>query len=71
MSQWIKCSERMPEIGELNWRTGFLLLVTCEIGVIPAYYGFVSINGDNIMASWRVLNTEMGAEITLKLMNMA
>ncbi|WP_425323325.1 DUF551 domain-containing protein [Escherichia coli] len=37
----------MPEIGELNWRTGFPLLVTCEIGVIPAYYGFVSINGDN------------------------
>lgn len=44
---WISCSERMPEIGELNWRTGFPLLVTCEIGVIPAYYGFVSINGDN------------------------
>lgn len=43
---WISCSERMPEIGELNWRTGFPLLVTCEIGVIPAYYGFVSINGD-------------------------
>lgn len=46
MSKWIKCSERMPEIGELNWRTGFPLLVTCEIGVIPAYYCFVSINGD-------------------------
>lgn len=46
MSQWIKCNERMPEIGELNWRTGFPLLVTCEIGVIPAYYGFVSVNGD-------------------------
>ncbi|WP_404854679.1 DUF551 domain-containing protein [Escherichia coli] len=44
---WISCSEKMPEIGELNWRTGFPLLVTCEIGVIPAYYGFVSINGDN------------------------
>jgi hypothetical protein len=42
---WISCSERMPEIGELNWRTGFPLLVTCEIGVIPAYYGFVSVNG--------------------------
>ncbi|MBA2002829.1 DUF551 domain-containing protein [Escherichia coli] len=42
---WISCSEQMPEIGELNWRTGFPLLVTCEIGVIPAYYGFVSVNG--------------------------
>lgn len=43
---WISCSERMPVIGELNWRTSFPLLITCEIGVIPAYYGFVSINGD-------------------------
>lgn len=43
---WISCSERMPIIGELNWRTSFPLLITCEIGVIPAYYGFVSVNGD-------------------------
>lgn len=43
---WISCSEPMPVIGELNWRTSFPLLVTCEIGVIPAYYGFVSVNGD-------------------------
>lgn len=43
---WISCSEQMPEIGELNWRTSFPLLITCEIGVIPAYYGFVSVNGD-------------------------
>lgn len=43
---WISCSERMPVIGELNWRTSFPLLVTCEIGVMPAYYGFVSVNGD-------------------------
>ncbi|EMA4395077.1 DUF551 domain-containing protein [Escherichia coli] len=43
---WISCSERMPVIGELNWRTSFPLLVTCEIGVISAYYGFVSVNGD-------------------------
>ncbi|MDI4461651.1 DUF551 domain-containing protein [Escherichia coli] len=43
---WISCSERMPVIGELNWRTSFPLLVMCEIGVIPAYYGFVSVNGD-------------------------
>lgn len=43
---WISCSERMPVIGELNWRTSFPLLVTCEIGVIPAYYGFVSVNGN-------------------------
>nr|WP_074459629.1 DUF551 domain-containing protein [Escherichia coli] len=42
---WISCSELMPVIGELNWRTGFPLLITCEIGVIPAYYGFVSVNG--------------------------
>ncbi|CAI6214478.1 DUF551 domain-containing protein [Escherichia coli] len=42
---WISCSERMPVIGELNWRTSFPLLVTCEIGVIPAYYGF-DVNGD-------------------------
>ncbi|EMV2314372.1 ead/Ea22-like family protein [Escherichia coli] len=43
---WISCSDRMPVIGELNWRTGFPLLITCEIGVIPAYHGFVSVNGD-------------------------
>ncbi|HAV9671579.1 TPA: DUF550 domain-containing protein [Escherichia coli] len=43
---WISCIERMPVIGELNWRTSFPLLVTCEIGVMPAYYGFVSVNGD-------------------------
>ena len=43
---WISCSDRMPVIGELNWRTSFPLLITCEIGVIPAYYGFLSVNGD-------------------------
>ncbi|EDI7198379.1 hypothetical protein AHY74_04300 [Salmonella enterica subsp. enterica serovar Newport] len=43
---WISCSERMPVIGELNWRTSLPLLITCEIGVIPAYYGFVSVNGN-------------------------
>ncbi|MCH6998009.1 DUF551 domain-containing protein [Escherichia coli] len=43
---WISCSERMPVIGELDWRTSFPLLVTCEIGVIPAYYGFVRVNGN-------------------------
>ena len=43
---WISCSDRMPVIGELNWRTSFPLLVACEIGVISAYYGFVSVNGD-------------------------
>lgn len=43
---WISCSERMPVIGELNWRTSFPLLVACEIGVIPAYYGFVRVNGN-------------------------
>ncbi|MBZ8878005.1 DUF551 domain-containing protein, partial [Escherichia coli] len=45
-ARWISCSERMPVIGELNWRTSFPLLVTCEIGVIPAYYGFVRVNGN-------------------------
>lgn len=30
---WISCSDRMPVIGEINWRTSFPLLVTCEIGV--------------------------------------
>ncbi len=43
---WISCSERMPVIGEINWRTSVPLLVTCEIGVIPAYYGFVRVNGN-------------------------
>ena len=43
---WISCSERMPVIGEINWRTSFPLLVACEIGVIPAYYGFVRVNGN-------------------------
>lgn len=43
---WISCSDRMPVIGEINWRTSFPLLVTCEIGVIPAYYGFVRVNGN-------------------------
>lgn len=43
---WISCSEIMPIIGELNWRTSFPLLITCEIGVIPAYYGFVRVNGN-------------------------
>lgn len=42
----VSCSEQMPVIGELNWRTSFPLLVTCEIGVIPAYYGFVRVNGN-------------------------
>jgi len=37
---WIACSERMPEIGANNWRTPFPVLVKCEMGVIPAYYGF-------------------------------
>ena len=38
MGEWVKCSERMPVIGEQDWRTSFPLLVTCEMGVIPAYY---------------------------------
>lgn len=45
MGEWIKCSGRMPVIGEQDWRTSFPLLITCEIGVIPAYYGCVSVSG--------------------------
>lgn len=45
MNQWIKCSEQMPVIGEQDWRTSFPLLIACEIGVIPAYYGCVRVNG--------------------------
>ena len=37
--EWVKCSERMPDVGDKNWRTPFPVLVNCEIGVIPAYYG--------------------------------
>ena len=39
MSNWIKCSERMPEIDEIAWRAPLPVLVACELGVIPAYYG--------------------------------
>lgn len=37
---WIACADRMPEIGTRNWRTPLPVLVKCEMGVIPAYYGF-------------------------------
>lgn len=40
MGDWIKCSERLPELPENSWRTPLPVLVNCEIGVIPAYYGF-------------------------------
>ena len=43
---WIACSERMPEVGERDWRTAFPVLVKCEIGVIPAYYGFTYHEGE-------------------------
>lgn len=43
---WIACSERLPEIGEHDWRTAFPMLVNCEIGVIPAYYGFTYHEGE-------------------------
>ncbi|MCW7609084.1 DUF551 domain-containing protein [Serratia bockelmannii] len=43
---WISCSERMPEVGERDWRTALPVLVKCEIGVIPAYYGFTYHEGE-------------------------
>ncbi|MDI3445967.1 DUF551 domain-containing protein [Serratia marcescens] len=43
---WIACSERLPEIGERDWRTALPVLVKCEIGVIPAYYGFTYHEGE-------------------------
>nr|EJC0202552.1 DUF551 domain-containing protein [Serratia marcescens] len=43
---WIACSERMPEVGEHDWRTALPVLVKCEIGVIPAYYGFTYHEGE-------------------------
>lgn len=43
---WVSCSERMPEVGEHDWRTAFPMLVNCEIGVIPAYYGFTYHEGE-------------------------
>ncbi len=43
---WIKCSDRMPEIGVNDWRTPLPVLVNCEIGVIPAYYGFAWLDGE-------------------------
>ena len=38
--EWIKCSDRLPEIEESSWRTPLPVLVACELGVIPAYFGF-------------------------------
>lgn len=35
---WVKCSERMPVIESHKWRTDMPLLISCEVGVIPAYY---------------------------------
>lgn len=43
---WIACSERMPAVGEHDWRTALPVLVKCEIGVIPAYYGFTYHEGE-------------------------
>ncbi|BEM92735.1 hypothetical protein SME53J_21740 [Serratia marcescens] len=43
---WIACGERMPEVGEHDWRTALPVLVKCEIGVIPAYYGFTYHEGE-------------------------
>ncbi|EOI3576226.1 DUF551 domain-containing protein [Cronobacter turicensis] len=44
--EWIKCSERMPEIGPHNWRTSLPVIVNCEMGSVPAYYGFMWHEGE-------------------------
>jgi len=36
-AEWVKCSDRMPVIGENCWRTPLPVLVMCELGIIPAY----------------------------------
>jgi NTP pyrophosphatase (non-canonical NTP hydrolase) len=36
-AEWVKCSERMPVIDKRTWRTPLPVLVSCELGVIPAY----------------------------------
>lgn len=46
MANWIKCSERMPEIGANNWRTALPVIVNCDFGVLPAYYGFTWHQGE-------------------------
>lgn len=46
MQNWIKCSERMPEIGVNNWRTALPVIVNCDFGVLPAYYGFTWYQGE-------------------------
>lgn len=45
MADWIKCSERMPEILDNCWRTSSPVNIMCDIGVIPAYYGYVWYEG--------------------------
>lgn len=44
--EWIKCSDRMPEIGANDWRTPLPVIVSCEIGAVPAYYGFTWNQGE-------------------------
>lgn len=43
---WIPVSERMPEVGDNDYRTPLPVLVNCEMGAIPAYYGFVWHKGE-------------------------
>lgn len=43
---WVSCNERMPVVGECDWRTELPVLVKCEMGVIPAYYGFTYHEGE-------------------------
>ncbi|EOL8940775.1 DUF551 domain-containing protein [Cronobacter dublinensis] len=44
--EWIKCSDRMPEIGANEWRTPLPVIVSCGIGAVPAYYGFTWNEGE-------------------------
>ena len=72
-SKWIKCSEKLPVIGEHSWRTDFPVLVQCEIGVVPAYYGYSWHEGEKhfgFLESLRYGNGEghSPAELSSKLM---
>lgn len=72
-SKWIKCSEKLPVIDEHSWRTDFPVLVQCEIGVVPAYYGYSWHEGEKhfgFLESLRYGNGEghSPAELSSKLM---
>lgn len=39
---WVKCGDRMPVIESHKWRTDMPLLISCDVGVVPAYFVEVS-----------------------------